>query len=111
MIDWSRSTELQEEVGADDFGEVLEIFLEEVEEALASYSDDKPLQTRGEAMHFLKGSALNLGFAALAEVCQAGESAAKDGSDTLPPIAEVRQIYDASKSVFLSGAAENGLSV
>ncbi len=31
MIDWERVAELQSEIGADGFGEVLELFLDEVE--------------------------------------------------------------------------------
>ena len=34
MIDWTRVSELRDEVGAEDFDEVVELFLEEVDEAI-----------------------------------------------------------------------------
>ena len=34
MIDWSRVHELVDEIGAEDFGEVVELFLAEVETAI-----------------------------------------------------------------------------
>jgi HPt (histidine-containing phosphotransfer) domain-containing protein len=66
MIDWTRVTELHREVGAEDFEEVVTLFIEEVEAALEAldYHDPSP-----EHLHFLKGSALNLGFTALAQQC------------------------------------------
>ena len=39
MIDWARVSELRDEVGAEDFDEVVELFLEEVEEAIAALRD------------------------------------------------------------------------
>ena len=61
MIDWPRVTELREEVGAEDFGEVVEIFLEEVEEVIGKLEGGDRGQLEQD-LHFLKGSALNLGF-------------------------------------------------
>lgn len=34
MIDWARIIELHDEIGADDFNEVVELFLSEVEERI-----------------------------------------------------------------------------
>ena len=39
MIDWARVSELRHEVGAEDFDEVVELFLEEVDEAIAALRD------------------------------------------------------------------------
>lgn len=101
MIDWDRVGELREEIGAEDFAEVLELFLTEVEDAM-----DRLEAARGNAiiaeeqMHFLKGASLNLGFEALASLCQTGEKAAASGdTDTVPPEA-VREAYIRSKADF-----------
>ena len=103
MINWSRVSELRDEIGAEDFGEVVEIFLEEVEEEIAVLRDAVPPDALEAKLHFLKGSALNLGFSDFSELCQTGESAAKSGQfDTIDLPATVA-VYEASKSAFLTG--------
>jgi HPt (histidine-containing phosphotransfer) domain-containing protein len=78
MIDWQRVDELCLEIGADAFQEVAALFLEEVEEVMdrlpRSGSDDVPA-----LMHFLRGSALNLGFEAFANLCTEAEERAARG--------------------------------
>ncbi|MFP4450492.1 MAG: histidine kinase [Rhodosalinus sp.] len=88
MIDWTRVTELHREVGAEDFEEVVTLFVEEVEAALDALDHDDPPP---EHLHFLKGSALNLGFTALAQQCA-------------PPgnTAALRACFAESKASFLS---------
>lgn len=71
MIDWERVAELQEEVGTEDFYEVVELFFEEVEEALDRLVTQNV--ATAESLHFLKGSALNLGFEELAALCKVAE--------------------------------------
>lgn len=103
MIDWDRVQELRDEIGADAFGEVVELFLEEVEDEidkLCTLSDRSNLES---PLHFLKGSALNLGFAAFSDLCNKGEMASANGQQETVDIAEVLTCYDASKSAFLSG--------
>ncbi|KMK65429.1 Hpt domain-containing protein [Puniceibacterium sp. IMCC21224] len=103
MIDWSRVRELCDEIGADDFGEVVELFLAEVEETLDSLptrmSDANALEN---ALHFLKGSALNLGFSALAQHCQAAERAAAGGDVVGIDPGHVLSIYNMSRKLFLT---------
>ena len=73
MIDWARVGELRDEIGCEDFAEVVSLFLEEADEVvqrLGACADAKALES---ALHFLKGSALNLGFERLAQLCQDGE--------------------------------------
>ena len=43
MIDWARVSELRDEVGEGDFDEVVELFLEEVDEAIAAWRDLRDL--------------------------------------------------------------------
>ena len=39
MIDWACVSELRDEVGVEDFDEVVELFLEEVDEAIVALRD------------------------------------------------------------------------
>lgn len=101
MIDWSRVNELQNEIGQDDFGEVVDLFLEEVDGVIETL---KPGMSDMEAqLHFLKGSALNLGFSAFAQICQEGEQAAGQGTKNPVDVAELVDIYQASRAAFYSG--------
>lgn len=73
MIDWARIDELRREIGDDGLKEVAEVFLEEVEETLAALAALPDGIDRSVKLHFLKGSALNLGFTDLAELCRKAE--------------------------------------
>ena len=102
MIDWARVEELRDEIGADDFGEVVEIFLEEVEEEIAALRagvGDDALESK---LHFLKGSALNLGFRDFSVLCQAGETAAAAGEYGRIDLPRIIATYEASKGEFLT---------
>lgn len=100
MIDWDRVNELRDEVGIDDFREVIAMFLEEVEDTMVRMIAVPDLSTLEEDMHFLKGSALNLGFAHLSALCQAGENAAGNGKAETIHLDEIYESYAASKTVF-----------
>ncbi|MEM9970280.1 MAG: Hpt domain-containing protein [Pseudomonadota bacterium] len=78
MIDWDRIAELRDEVGEDDFAEVLEMFFAEVDETLAGLrgANDAALKN---GLHFLKGAALNIGMAEVSGLCLAGEKGLADG--------------------------------
>ena len=80
MIDWARVSELRDEVGAEDFDEVVELLWEEVDEAIAALRDLMDLSKLEPQCDFLKGSALNIGFREFANLCQAGEAAAAAGA-------------------------------
>ncbi|MEO3414678.1 Hpt domain-containing protein [Roseovarius sp. CAU 1744] len=100
MIDWDRVNELRDEIGADDFAEVVEIFLEEVEEEMAKLGVDADQQSLESTLHFLKGSALNLGFTHFSELCQASELAAR--ANTPVDTDALKAAYAASKAEFLA---------
>lgn len=89
MIDWERITGLCEEIGPDSFDEVIELFLVEVGGVLDALKEGPGLK---DAMHFLKGAALNLGFSDFAKLCAAGEVAARTGIGQVD-IAAVRNSY------------------
>ncbi|MFP7672366.1 Hpt domain-containing protein [Marivita sp. S0852] len=100
MIDWVRVSELRSEIGADDFEEVANLFLTEVEDTLlrldAAAGNNAEMQA---LMHFLKGSALNLGFSDLSILCSKGESDAAQGHVTFDPQA-LKDLFAQSRKAF-----------
>lgn len=105
MIDWQRVRELRDEIGEDDFGEVVDLFLEEADEVAAKIPALTAADQIESALHFLKGSALNLGFKEFAALCQAGEKAAAMGDVASIDLARVVTVYEASKRAFANGQA------
>ncbi|SEM89224.1 Hpt domain-containing protein [Pseudorhodobacter antarcticus] len=105
MIDWNRVAELRHEIGADDFAEVVDMFLEEADEVAATMAANITPDAVESALHFLKGSALNLGFRELAQLCQIGEKAASLGDVGGVNLAQVVAVYERSKSAFTAGKA------
>lgn len=108
MIDWAKVSELRDEIGADDFVEVAEIFLEEVDGEIAALRAGCPADALEARLHFLKGSALNLGFRDFAALCQTGESAAANGQAGSVDVAAIIAIFDASKQAFVTGLPRLG---
>lgn len=104
MIDWNRLNELREEIGEDDFAEVVEIFLEEVEGSLDTLKEAPAGTSLRDLMHFLKGSSLNLGFSALADLCRIGESAAEAGGSDRIDRDAIIACYGASRELFQASA-------
>ncbi len=124
MIDWDRVAELREEIGPEDFMEVVELFLDEVEgvlqrlcagppqaapdappdappDAQADARADARAETLAEDLHFLKGSALNLGFARFGAMCGEAEREAAGGNPQAVAIAAIVSCYEASRQSFL----------
>ena len=97
MINQTRLNELKEEVGEDDFAEVFEIFCEEVEEVLDALEATPPSQL-AERLHFLKGSALNIGFDELGALCQTEETRLKNDASATIDVPTIRARYQASKA-------------
>ena len=105
MIDWKRVAELRDEIGADGFVEVADMFLDEAEGAVrALVAGLPPAEVEGQ-LHFLKGSALNLGLSDLAAICQDGERKAAAGQavDT----ALLAAIWQASRAGLLGGLSSD----
>tara|TARA_R110000787_G_scaffold144720_9_gene258568 strand:- start:284 stop:616 length:333 start_codon:yes stop_codon:yes gene_type:complete len=105
MIDWNRIKQLRDEVGEDDFPEIVEIFIEEVSEMISILRTAPSIETLGDDLHALKGSALNLGFSTFAEMCQSGETRAANGRAREIVLEPILRCYDDSKDVFLAGLA------
>lgn len=102
MIDWDRVAELRSEVGAENFSEVVALFLDEADEATQRQLAPDDAKALESLLHFLKGAALNLGFADLALLCQTGERLAAQG-DTSTDLNQIRAAYAASKTAFTAG--------
>lgn len=97
MINWQRVNELKSEIGEDDFLEVVEMFLEEADQVCAWLDGPSDLKSVESRLHFLKGSALNLGLTDLAVLCQNGEKTAASGAAAHVDVAAVATCYRASK--------------
>lgn len=100
LIDWKKVGELRSDVGPDDFDMVVELFLEEVEETISQLGAES--RSVESDLHFLKGSALNLGFSQFSDLCQSGESAAAAGDAACVDLDAVKTSFAASKEVFLN---------
>lgn len=103
MINWSKVIELRDEVGAEDFDEVVELFLDEVEDTMTYLGT--PGRSLEHDLHFLKGSALNLGFSEFSELCRSGESEAARGLSETVDTGAIIKSYHRSKAAFLSEAS------
>lgn len=99
MIDWERVDCLREEIGEDDFNEVVQLFIEEVEEVAARLENSGTPEERERDLHFLRGSALNLGFSQLAARCHSDEMRAAAGETV--DLGPVISLYNASRRDFL----------
>jgi histidine phosphotransfer protein HptB len=107
MIDWARLHELRDEIGEDDLADVVALFLDEADEVVLRLSPAMPDPELEGQLHFLKGSALNLGLADLAGLCQDGERRAAQGQGAAVDLDAIRSVYEASKTAFM-GALTKG---
>lgn len=80
VIDWSRVSELHEEVGDEALEEVLDLFASEVAEGLERLAHATGPMAIAAEFHFLKGAALNLGLDDVAHICATGEENARNGA-------------------------------
>ncbi len=106
MILWTRVTELRDEVGAEDFDEVVDLFLEEVEEVIARLAHNADLTQLEQDLHFLRSSALNLGFADFSDLCRDGERKSADGQAEAVDVQAIIAGFEKSKSHFVSQLPE-----
>ena len=105
MIDWIRVRELRDEIGDDGFAEVVELFLDEVEEVVMRLSGAPDAGRLEQDLHFLKGSALNLGLSGLAQLCHEGERACASGQAPLFDLDKLLACHDQSRIQFRAGLA------
>ena len=103
MIDWTRVNELRDEIGHEDFDEVVEMFLEEVEGIIERIQSSPDAGNYEADLHALKGCALNLGFESFARVCRNGEQLAAKGQESRIDLPSVFASFASSKAEFLKG--------
>lgn len=106
MIDWQRVNTLRDEIGPEDFEEVVPMFLEEVEavtDELRAQPDVAKLESH---MHFLKGSAVSLGFATFSEMCGDAEVRAAGGDGSSVDVTAILDCYEQSKMTFMAGLSD-----
>lgn len=102
LVDIDRLTELRDEIGPEDLEVVVSAFLEEADEAIALLSRVGETDGLAAQLHFLRGAALNLGLAALAECCRLGEASAQAGRPGDMDLAALLALYDRSREHFLA---------
>jgi HPt (histidine-containing phosphotransfer) domain-containing protein len=104
MINWKQVKQLEQDIGAEDFQEVVEMFLEEVDEAVDNLRPEPELEASdmASALHFLKGSAANLGFQVFADCCSKGEALAEKDQALSVDLKQVIGLYDQSRHAFLA---------
>jgi histidine phosphotransfer protein HptB len=107
MIDWKRIDELRQEIGDDDFIEVADMFLEEADQTIRTLEAGLAAAKVEDLLHFLKGSALNLGLSDLAALCQDGERRAAAGEAAQVDLSRIAAIYHASRAALMTGLARN----
>ena len=108
MIDWKRIDFLREEVGDEALPEVVALFLEETGEAVDGLraivsGAAAPAAPPGMAarMHFLAGSAGQLGLTRMRALAASAEDAARDGRAIDP--APVVDAYDVARAELVAG--------
>lgn len=106
MIDWHQVNELRDDMG-EGFDEIVEVFLQEVEDAMNRLAPSIGDDALAADLHFLKGAALNLGFRDFAALCGEGELRAASGEGASVDISAIRQSYANSRKVFMDGLARD----
>lgn len=101
MIDWTRIDDLKHELGEDDFEEVFEIFLDEVQDSVDSLKNAPKGAALEAILHSVKGNAITVGFSKLAELAGAGEVKAGQGSDV--NLQEIAAAHSESKTAYACG--------
>lgn len=109
MINWQQIRQLEEDVGAEDLAEVVTLFLAEVDEAIEELDGitQKGPTEIADAMHFLKGSAFNLGFQRFGEFCSEREALAHSGETGSISSSEIEELYQASKKQFFENLSNH----
>ncbi|SDD65350.1 Hpt domain-containing protein [Ruegeria marina] len=106
MINWPRVAQLKDEVGTEDFGEVVQLFLEEVDEVIDRLRNNSDPASLAGDLHFLKGSALSLGFESFSAMCQDGERMAAAGQASEVDLGAIIRNFEQSRDTFQADLAQ-----
>jgi HPt (histidine-containing phosphotransfer) domain-containing protein len=102
-VDWERLNSLRDDIGPEDFADVVLLFIAEIGEKLDDMGRDKTAATV-EDFHFLRGSAANLGFTDMVAACEIAEAACRAGET--PDVAAVAQGFENALSEALTQVPE-----
>lgn len=80
---------------------LVDLFFEEVEETISRLRAAENLKQLEQDLHFLKGSATNLGFSTFSELCQDGERVSASGHAKDVDVPAIIEEFEKSKKVFL----------
>ncbi len=97
MIDWDRIAELQSEIGDAGFVEVVELFLDDLNEAVAALKTTSDPVSYAETLHFLKGSAQNLGLSGVGTLCEREERSLRENERRAPDIGPILAALDVAQ--------------
>jgi HPt (histidine-containing phosphotransfer) domain-containing protein len=89
-VDWDHLMSLRDDIGAEDFKEIVLLFFTEIGEKLDHMGAAGTPPSAGD-FHFLRGSAANLGFIAMVRACEEAEAACREGRP--PDLAAVVKSY------------------
>jgi FOG: HPt domain len=89
-VDWDHLMSLRDDIGTEDFTEIVLLFFTEIGEKLDHMSAAALPPTAGD-FHFLRGSAANLGFIAMVRACEEAEAACRESRP--PDLAAVAKSY------------------
>lgn len=106
MIDWQQIKQLEEDIGPEDFSDVVILFLEEVDSTVEELKTAPPesAEELAPVLHFLKGSAYNLGFREFGDYCSDGERLVLEGQGQRVALDNVIRLYTKSKQQFFADA-------
>jgi len=108
VIDWTRVNQLRDEVGPEAFVEIAAMFLAEAEDAVSGLSPAAAPAAMAANLHAIKGSALNLGFSDVADLCARGETDALAGRPGQVDIHAIRRAFAAARAAFVARHPEGG---
>lgn len=97
LVNKERLAALRGEIGDEGFDEVVEMFLKESDEVVTRLTAQGEGHMSDADLHFLKGSALTLGFDDLADLCRRSEM----GGQVHP--ASLQDVWERSRAVLRSG--------
>lgn len=101
MLNWTTIKKLHHDIDPEDFDEIVDIFLGEMETEIQALRKDDCTDTIGCRLHFLKGSALNMGFETFSKLCTVGEQGLATPSTSGIDTFEIEECYKKSKTQFL----------
>lgn len=102
MLDWTRISELQNDLGEDGFAELAVMFLDEIEQALDGLPGVSDPVMLAETLHMIKGCALNLGLGTVANCAAQLEQQAAGATGLEQELLALQEKFLASRQEFLS---------